>query len=80
MPGYLRTSKNSYRVSLCLALCLLALPLSACGETAPSNSTGLIPAQTSASFPVSINPKIADRTRPGLYLLIQGNYVNQGFR
>ena len=42
-----------------LALCLLVLPLTACGETVPSNSATQSPTAAPANFPVPINPKIA---------------------
>jgi ABC-type glycerol-3-phosphate transport system substrate-binding protein len=65
------------RLAICLTLCLLALPISACGDTTQSGPALTSPAVTN-NFPVPINSKIAALAPFTLSIWFADDYYNEG--
>jgi ABC-type glycerol-3-phosphate transport system substrate-binding protein len=80
MSGYLRTSKSFYRVTLCLTLCLLIMPLGACTEAAQNTAAPVrtVQPENTGNLPVPINPKIAALPNFTLNIWFADDYYSEG--
>lgn len=78
MSGYLRTPKRFNRITTGLMLCLLALPLWACGDSSQPAPTTTSPVAADNNFPVPVNPKVAALPPFTLSIWFADDYYNEG--